>query len=611
MTVKLARKMALFQTPMDFHSHPLDITPSTAVFDSTMTSSTSPLMPHQVPPMGLGFPGGAASAPTVSRQMQQMLASQPPFPCSGADIFPAPSCTPSFSTPLTHGAGSSAASTAANPSLFNIGFGAAGDLFRGQPSNLFPTRLSDLAQNTHQMQQFTNMNMFQEAHRNQLLAQQQQHQMQLRQQHQMQQHQMQLQHHHQQQQLQQHVGGVSFHSSDTGSLFHSNHLMGVLDLGNFDQDDFEFLASALSRAATPPPESLAASPDDSPASSPDPSEVSSSHAATNNSVAMFVPTEKRVAPAAARPTSMVLAQTAVALESLAGSRVSEFPPAAVSATTSTTNTITNTTVASAAATATITTTTTTTTFTTSPVPVVIRAKSPPASVPSPSTCSGVTAMDTCTSSESVAPAAPAAEDKVVVTRSSRVVRAPKLDYSPSISAQPAVPRVKKGKVGRPRKHPLPPAKVPVQHRKMAPPPSVSSFSETGSSLEYDSEHVDEVNEASLYSPPQASAAVGRSKATSGKTKGSAAREVARRRETHNVSERHRRGEMKQLLEGLRTIVPSAKDDPKMHTSTILLSAVDYIKELVREESRILKKSAKIRSQNMQLRARLDLPSSSS
>ncbi len=168
------------------------------------------------------------------------------------------------------------------------------------------------------------------------------------------------------------------------------------------------------------------------------------------------------------------------------------------------------------------------------------------------------------------PAAPA--QKVVVTRSSRVVRAPKLDYQPQ--PQAALSKSRKAKSLKARRHP-------VSSLKLSSPLSPLPRSD------YDEA------ESPVAPVPK-------------RSRSSASRELARRRETHNVSERLRRNDMKHLLDGLRVLVPSAKDDPKMHTSTILLSAVDYINELLREESKILKRSAKIRSENVQLRASLGL-----
>lgn len=59
--------------------------------------------------------------------------------------------------------------------------------------------------------------------------------------------------------------------------------------------------------------------------------------------------------------------------------------------------------------------------------------------------------------------------------------------------------------------------------------------------------------------------------------------MAVKRDSHNVSERFRRAELKTSLDELRALVPSVKDDSRVHTSTILQETIAYIRSLEQED----------------------------
>lgn len=75
-----------------------------------------------------------------------------------------------------------------------------------------------------------------------------------------------------------------------------------------------------------------------------------------------------------------------------------------------------------------------------------------------------------------------------------------------------------------------------------------------------------------------------------------------KRDSHNVSERHRRAELKKSFEMLRKQVPEIADTPKAHTGQILRVTISYVNALRREEQQHMAAKAALAQENARLRA---------
>lgn len=79
-------------------------------------------------------------------------------------------------------------------------------------------------------------------------------------------------------------------------------------------------------------------------------------------------------------------------------------------------------------------------------------------------------------------------------------------------------------------------------------------------------------------------------------------ELAEKRDSHNVSERMRRKDLKNSFHDLRTEIPEIKDNSRVHTGQILKHAIDYIAELQRQDAEFEAAKAALRAENARLRA---------
>lgn len=63
--------------------------------------------------------------------------------------------------------------------------------------------------------------------------------------------------------------------------------------------------------------------------------------------------------------------------------------------------------------------------------------------------------------------------------------------------------------------------------------------------------------------------------------------VAAKRESHNLSERHRRLAMKESFDQLRQLIPEVASNERVHTGQILKAAIDYMRQLQAEDQRLM------------------------
>jgi len=80
--------------------------------------------------------------------------------------------------------------------------------------------------------------------------------------------------------------------------------------------------------------------------------------------------------------------------------------------------------------------------------------------------------------------------------------------------------------------------------------------------------------------------------------------AANKRDSHNISERHRRSELKQSFEALRSEIPDISSLHRVHTGGILKHAIDYIRQLEREEAESRRHVEMARAENDRLKIRL-------
>jgi hypothetical protein len=78
--------------------------------------------------------------------------------------------------------------------------------------------------------------------------------------------------------------------------------------------------------------------------------------------------------------------------------------------------------------------------------------------------------------------------------------------------------------------------------------------------------------------------------------------VLNKRDSHNVSERQRRAELKKSFEALRKQVPEIADIPKAHTGQILRETISYVNALRQEEQAAAAAKAALLQENARLRA---------
>lgn len=62
--------------------------------------------------------------------------------------------------------------------------------------------------------------------------------------------------------------------------------------------------------------------------------------------------------------------------------------------------------------------------------------------------------------------------------------------------------------------------------------------------------------------------------------------MAEKRDSHNVSERQRRAELKDSLDELRVLIPAVKDDHRVHACTVLQETIAYIRTLEAEDQAV-------------------------
>lgn len=60
-----------------------------------------------------------------------------------------------------------------------------------------------------------------------------------------------------------------------------------------------------------------------------------------------------------------------------------------------------------------------------------------------------------------------------------------------------------------------------------------------------------------------------------------------KRDSHNVSERQRRRDLKVSFQKLRLCIPAVAEDPRVHTGQILKQAIDFIRHLQQEEAKLI------------------------
>ena len=68
-----------------------------------------------------------------------------------------------------------------------------------------------------------------------------------------------------------------------------------------------------------------------------------------------------------------------------------------------------------------------------------------------------------------------------------------------------------------------------------------------------------------------------------------------KRDSHNISERHRRAELKTSLDDLRALVPGVQDDQRVHTATILEATIAFIRDLEDEDRTLRQQIAEQRA----------------
>lgn len=73
-----------------------------------------------------------------------------------------------------------------------------------------------------------------------------------------------------------------------------------------------------------------------------------------------------------------------------------------------------------------------------------------------------------------------------------------------------------------------------------------------------------------------------------------------KRDSHNISERQRRRELKVSFDALRSEVPSVRDDSRVHTSTVLQMAIDYVRQLQSEDEQLQRQMEELRKVNRML-----------
>lgn len=71
-----------------------------------------------------------------------------------------------------------------------------------------------------------------------------------------------------------------------------------------------------------------------------------------------------------------------------------------------------------------------------------------------------------------------------------------------------------------------------------------------------------------------------------KAKSESKPEIVAKRDSHNVSERQRRLDLKTSFEALRRNIPALIDSPRVHTGLILKCAIEYIQQLECEEQKL-------------------------
>eukprot|EP00054_Salpingoeca_dolichothecata_P031378 m.263318 g.263318 ORF g.263318 m.263318 type:complete len:312 (-) comp26878_c0_seq1:142-1077(-) len=79
-------------------------------------------------------------------------------------------------------------------------------------------------------------------------------------------------------------------------------------------------------------------------------------------------------------------------------------------------------------------------------------------------------------------------------------------------------------------------------------------------------------------------------------------EVLNKRDSHNISERHRRRELKNSFQSLRMNIPAISSNPRVHTGQILKHAIEYIRELREQEAALMAAKECLRATNTKLRA---------
>lgn len=117
--------------------------------------------------------------------------------------------------------------------------------------------------------------------------------------------------------------------------------------------------------------------------------------------------------------------------------------------------------------------------------------------------------------------------------------------------------------------------------------------------------MDEEEDESPASPDSYSASDAGSAPASKRAKGEKGASVAaNKRESHNTSERQRRMALKRSFDDLRCLVPAVAGEARIHTGQILKASLLYVQELQREEEALLAAKAKLRAENRALKARL-------
>jgi hypothetical protein len=79
-------------------------------------------------------------------------------------------------------------------------------------------------------------------------------------------------------------------------------------------------------------------------------------------------------------------------------------------------------------------------------------------------------------------------------------------------------------------------------------------------------------------------------------------EYSNKRDSHNVSERMRRQDLKKSFNTLRSYVPAIAENSRVHTGSILRNTIEYVRHLQAEEQRIDSELAQLRAENARLKA---------